>query len=223
MLVTYFDEVKYQRNRQPFYWLAGISVTDSVLKSLEEQVAALSETVFGTRELLNDTEFHASDILNGHAHFEGWKFERRIETLKQLISIFGSVPAKDIGKIYCKIDVERMVKDGYETEAFMFFAERVELYLRGRGQVGIIIGDRENDVVSSTFAGQLSQWRSNGTYYQYGIRLENLIDTVHFTHSHHSRMLQLADLHVWLRQLCSIGDMGKWHRRQIICTSRDLI
>ena len=29
-------------------------------------------------------------------------------------------------------------------------------------------------------------------------------------------MLQLADLNVWLLQLTAAGDMGKWHRLQIL-------
>ena len=109
-----------------------------------------------------------------------------------------------------------MIKEDHEDEAFMFFVERVDLYLRTKKESGILIGDRESDAISGQFSEQLSRWRSEGTFYQYGVKLTHLIDTVHFTHSHHSRMLQLADLHVWLRQLCALGDQGKWHRKQII-------
>ncbi|MGV4842093.1 DUF3800 domain-containing protein [Stenotrophomonas maltophilia] len=30
--------------------------------------------------------------------------------------------------------------------------------------------------------------------------IQNLVDSVHFTHSHLSRFLQLADVYVWLQQ-----------------------
>lgn len=46
--------------------------------------------------------------------------------------------------------------------------------------------------------------------------VEHLIDTVHFTHSHHSRMLQLADLYVYLKQLVAAGDHGRPARRDLI-------
>ena len=64
-----------------------------------------------------------------------------------------------------------------------------------------MIGDRENDKVSKKFAEILSKYRQEGTPYAFGTSLDNLVDTVHFTDSHHSRMLQLADFYVWALQL----------------------
>ena len=81
-MITYFDEVKYHHKRQPYYWIAGLVVTDALLWHLEEQVNVLSEKVFGTRTLTKQTEFHASDILNGHEHFQGWPWEMRIDVIK---------------------------------------------------------------------------------------------------------------------------------------------
>lgn len=163
MLITYFDEVKYQPTRQPYYWLAGVVVSDATLIYLEEKVNVLSEQVFGTRELLKETEFHASDLLNGHEHFGGWSMERRLQVLKQFISIFGAVERDRIGKIYCRIDVERMIKDDPQDEAFMYFIERVDGYLRSKNEAGLLIGDRESDAVASEFSEQLSRFRLHGT------------------------------------------------------------
>src|ERR1700733_2488811 len=97
MLITYFDEVKYHKGRQPYYGLGGITVDAGLIKTLEEQLDSLAEEVFGVRTLSRDTEFHAADIMNGHEHFEGWKWEKKLGFLKRLISIFGA--AEKRGKI----------------------------------------------------------------------------------------------------------------------------
>jgi len=214
LLVAYFDEVKYQKGRSPFYWLCAVIASPELIWKLEDALNGVAEMVFGTRNLNHDTEFHAADILNGHDQFKGWDWAKRIDTLKHLISIFGT--AEGLGKVYVKMDVEKMLSNDVEGMAFMFLVERIDGYLHAQHLPGILIGDRENDLVAGLFAENLSRYRTSGTKYQFGKELKHLLDTVHFTHSHHSRMLQLADLHAWLRQLQAAGDFGKWHRKQII-------
>jgi hypothetical protein len=214
VLITYFDEIKYQPGRQPYYWLAGIGVDSTLLRTMEESVNVLAEEVFGTRAMEKETEFHASDILNGHEHFEGWEWPKRIDVIKRLTTILGAT--EGLAKFFVRIEPGFMVGDDIERKAFMYFVERVDGYLRAKNQPGILIGDRESEHISGEFAEELSRFRADGTDYEYGRKLTHLIDTVHFTHSHHSRMLQLADLHVWLRQLVQAGDQRRWHRAQII-------
>jgi hypothetical protein len=214
VLITYFDEVKYHKARQPYYWMGAITADADAIASLEKQLNDLAEQEFGARILSHDTEFHAADILNGHEQFEGWSWERRIGLLKRLISIFGSTTS--IGKIYVRIEPARMVGSDVEGTAFMYLVERVDGYLRAHKTFGLLIGDLENQHISAEFAESLSIYRTSGTSYRFGTNLRNLIDTVHFTRSHHSRMLQLADLHIWLRQLCFLGDKERWHRKQVI-------
>lgn len=214
MLIAYFDEVKHQKDR-PFYWLGALIADADLIRKLEEQCNDLAGSVFGSRQLTKGTEFHAADIMNGHEHFKGWEWERRIDVLKRLTTILGS--AEGLAKVYVKINVELIVHDiDIEAEAFMHLVERVDSYMFGQKLPGMLIGDRENEVVSGKFAESLSQYRTVGTARAFGKEVRRLLDTVHFTHSHHSRMLQLADLYVWLRQLRAAGDHGKWHRKEII-------
>jgi hypothetical protein len=42
-----------------------------------------------------------------------------------------------------------------------------------------------------------SRYRASGTFWDYGIKIKNVVDTVHFARSHHSRMLQLADVYLF--------------------------
>lgn len=214
MLIAYFDEVKYQKGRSPFYWLSAVVANPELIWKLERELNDLAEQAFGSRNLTRETEFHAADILNGHEQFKDWGWDKRIETLKRLITIFGT--AEGLGKMFVKIDVQKMLSSDIEGTAFMFLVERIDGYLRAKKAPGMLIGDRENESVAGLFAESLSRYRTGGTKYHFGKELTHLLDTVHFTHSHHSRMLQLADLHVWLRQLRAAGDCGKWHRQQIL-------
>lgn len=213
MLVTYFDEVKYQKGRSPYYWLGAIVADATTIWTLEGAVNDLAQEVFGHKLLTKSSEFHAADLMNGHEHFKGWPLDKRLDVLKRLITIFGSTP--DLLKVYVRMNVDKMLSSDHEKMAFMFLAERVNDLLTVKNMPGILIGDRENNTVSGTFAVQLSMFRTQGTKYDFGKQLTHLLDTVHFTDSHHSRMLQLADLHVWLRQLAA-REKPSWHAKQII-------
>jgi hypothetical protein len=213
VLVVYFDEVKYEKDKQRYYWLGGIVASAEAIWDLENELAALSKDLFGTPNLTKDTEFHAADIFHRKRNFKGWAdIAKRLEVIKRLLSILNAAP---IGKIYVRIEPAKMVASDIERKAFMFFTERVELYLRDEKSPGILIGDRENDRVSGTFAETLSRYRSSGTPYAYGTQLTHLVDTVHFTDSHHSRMLQLADLYVWAMQFYVGGDNTTYPRSDL--------
>ena len=55
-----------------------------------------------------------------------------------------------------------------------------------------------------------------GTKYAYGKSIENVIDTVHFAQSHHSRMLQLADTYMWIQQLANRTDKRSDLRQDLV-------
>ncbi len=85
---------------------------------------------------------------------------------------------------------------------------------RGRGEAAL--AEQTQGVSFSTaVARDLSRYRRDGTPYPYGMQIESLVDTVHFTQSHLSRMLQLADLYVWCLQLCHAPPDDKYPRRVI--------
>ncbi|UZJ39987.1 DUF3800 domain-containing protein [Prosthecochloris sp. SCSIO W1102] len=209
MLITYFDEVKFQEGKQPYYWIGGIVVTPEMVWNLEKLVSKLSCECFSEGTLSKDTEFHAKEIFHRKGNFKGWEnIEKRMSVLLSLVDILNSEP--NIGRIYVRIDPAKMISENnIEEKAFMFFVEKVERYLRDQNQPGMLIGDRDNERVSKQFAETLSHYRAHGTPYLFGIQLTHLIDTVHFTNSHHSRMLQLADLYVWLLQFNSNTKQNK--------------
>ena len=205
MQLVYFDEVKFYANTQPFYWLAGVIVNAESIKAIEHEVDALAKECFGISTLGRETEFHAADIFHRKHNFKSWvDIEKRMKILRSLASIVGR--EEGVGRVYVQLDPARMIGDDADNKAFMFFLERVEMYLKATKDVGLLIGDRENAKLAGIFAETLSRFREDGTPYAFGRKLDRLIDTVHFTESHLSRMLQLADVYVWLLQLCNKND-----------------
>ena len=60
--------------------------------------------------------------------------------------------------------------------------------------------DRETDNVAKIFSVDRSTYRAAGTGFRYGLEIRTLFESVHFTHSHLSRFLQLADIYSWSPQ-----------------------
>ncbi|BBP05268.1 hypothetical protein TPL01_14440 [Sulfuriferula plumbiphila] len=70
---------------------------------------------------------------------------------------------------------------------------------------GLAFGDHEADEVTGT-AVDFPEFKSQGkTPLYFGRPLGRLLDTVYFTQSHHSRLLQVAGLLV-----CMAGRYGNW-------------
>ena len=81
---------------------------------------------------------------------------------------------------------------------------------------GLLIGNFEKERSARESASSLSSFREYGTPYPFGRQINNLIDTVHFTHSHSSRMLQLADSYIWFMQLCSGSGTSESPRSDLV-------
>ena len=82
----------------------------------------------------------------------------------------------------------------------MFLCERANDLVRAQKNIGMLIGDRESDKHAARFATTLSNYKASGTNFAFGREIRNLVDSVHFTQSHLSRFLQLADVYTWLLQ-----------------------
>lgn len=208
MQIAYFDEIKYSRQK-PYYWLGALIARPIQIRNLESMVNDLSEEYFGSRALTRDNEFHASHIFNGNGVFEKWDWERKFSLLCKLAQIINS--ENDLGRIYVRINISQLTHGNASVEgtAFMYMVEKIESYLRDRKIPGLLIGDRESDHAASRFAGDLSRYKESGTSWSFGQDIKNLIDTVHFTHSHHSRMIQLADTYVYFMQFLASGTNNK--------------
>lgn len=79
----------------------------------------------------------------------------------------------------------------------------------------MVFGDYEKDEMADAVC-DFSNYQYRGMTNYNGRSLESLIDTIYFTHSHHSRLLQLADVMLYMVQRFDLGfhDMAKWHEQE---------
>jgi hypothetical protein len=196
--LIFFDEAKNDP-KYPHYHLGGVCIDEADLGPVEERINQLSDEVFGTRALTRETEFHAWEIFHKARHFSQWTdFNRRIDLLGRFIDIL-SLP--QVKRIDIQINCGSLyAPDRADEFAFMYFCERANTLVKSDRSLGMLIGDRESDHLAARYSTTLSGYRAQGTEYDYGRDIKNLVDSVHFTHSHLSRFLQLADVYVWLLQ-----------------------
>lgn len=213
MHLIYFDEVKYQADVHPFYRLCAIMLDAELVPEIEAQIGDISHDCFGHRQLRKDTEFHAKEIFHGKANFKNRPINERLDALERLCCTIDR--HDEISKISIRIDPSRMIVDDFQNMAFMFLVERVQQHLVRSQSTGMLIGDHEASMVNPSIY-DLFRFRESGTDFVYGQGIDRLIDTVHFTHSHHSRLLQAADVFTYITQMCESGNEQGYPRQRLI-------
>jgi hypothetical protein len=200
MHLIYLDEVKYHLPDQPYYWLCGFAVDQNAITFLDQQTRAIAKWYFGTEEMRADTEFHAKHITGGKGPYKGHEIERRLELFAKLIDALCG--HESIQRIEIRIDPSKIVyeKDPAQS-AFMFFIERANRLMKVRESMGVLIADDESKKVSSGNVSSLCNYREWGTDWYFSQEIAHLVDTIHHTSSHHSRLVQLADIFVYACQL----------------------
>ncbi len=190
MHLVYLDEVKFQEGQQPYYWLCGLAISDEKIMAVEAALAESAEAYFGSRILRPETEFHASYIVHGKGPYKGAALDERVALFERLVDI---IDVNDLGRIIVRLDPTRIARTDIEAIAFMYFVERVDGLMRRYRSKALLIADHEKDLVTMNVT-NLSNFRVDGTDFEYGRKIAHVVDTVHHTHSHHSRLIQLADL-----------------------------
>lgn len=209
MYLIYYDEVKYDPPKQSAYWIGGICISPSKAVEAETAVNELSQEIFEDKSLVKETEFHAKDIFHGKGNFKGVEIERRISILARLLEILCD---PEIYLIYSRLKVAENRYGGDPAEiAFMFFVEKVDVFLRSRNEYGMLFGDFDQPKIGPSVV-SLSRFRDAGTYWQGGRSITQLVDTVHFAQSHHSRLVQLADIYLYSEQFTRQDNNAPWRK-----------
>lgn len=218
MHLCYFDENKHTAE-DPHFFIGGLMIPDHKALEFEKTLSQIAFNFFGTRSLTVSSEFHGKDLFHGKGNAKGRKLEERVQLFQDVATFVSNnkIPVRMI----C-INVERhRTKYIYPTPPYklglMLILERFCEYLDTQNDLGLVFGDYEADEVSRGVI-DFSDFKSNGkTPMYYGRPLGRLLDTVYFTHSHHSRFLQVADLLIYMagRYENSTIVSDKWHEQAV--------
>ena len=212
MHLVYIDEVKHDPKAQQYYWLCGLAIPEEDIATIEASLDEIALDYFGSNEPTVSTEFHAVFIVQGKGPFKRKDTDGRIALFTRLASVIEAHP--NIGRIVVRLDSQRISRPDLQTIAFMFFVERVDGLMKERNSKALLIVDHDAEFMNSNVK-QLAKYRAGGTDFAFGREIDQVVDTVHHTHSHHSRLLQLADIFVYSKCLCS-QDGLKYPRSNIV-------
>jgi len=217
MQLIYFDETKFE-DKNPFFFIGGIIIDDSKITKMETELMQIQYNFFKTSILSIDTEFHGNHIYQGKGVFKKRKLEERLKIFEDVSSLLidYEIPIR----IVC-IDVNRHRKKYKYPQpeynlGLMLILERFSDYLDEVDDIGIVFGDYEKDEITRSIL-DFSQFKVDGrTPFAFGRPLGRLKDTIYFTHSHHSRFLQVADLVLYMANRYENGHLpNKWHDKKL--------
>lgn len=220
MRFFYFDETKFDERECPFFFIGGLVFRDKDLQAHEATLSQIQQNFFGTSILTQQTEMHGKEIFHGKAHFKGRKLADRLKLLADLAAFIttAQLPVRLV-----QIDVPahrqkyRFAQPEYQL-GLMLILERFSDYLDEADDLGLVFGDYEKDEITRAVL-DFSQFKLAGkTTMHLGRPLGRLLDTIYFTHSHHSRFLQAADVMLYMASRCeshtpSEGD--KHHEKEL--------
>lgn len=202
MLLCYVDE----SFKDDFYGfgalMADAEQTQRLTNRMHEIVSALGEYGVDARE-----EIHAHPVFHGK---DVWDAVPPRVRVKVFIDVVEAVCSSGVTVLLRGVQPDRLVRyqdargfpdrHGPEQVAFQHLLQRADQTAAARDTHALVIADEraDRDRHRERFA-VYQAYGTPGTYMH--TRLERLLDTVHFAPSHHSRMLQVADLiaFVWVR------------------------
>jgi hypothetical protein len=200
----YFDETKYNQSEGPFFFLGGVIFPDHKLQVCDDTLSQIQRNFFGTSILTQQTEMHGKEIFHGKAQFKGRKLAARLNLLSDLATF---LITEHLEIRIVQIDVPthqekyRFAQPEYQL-GLMLILERFCDFLDEKDDLGLVFGDYEKDEITRAVL-DFSQFKLDGKTSMYGGRpLGRLVDTIYFTHSHHSRFLQTADVVLYMASRC---------------------
>lgn len=194
MHLVYVDEVKPDGIIEPYYWLCGLAIPEADIQSIEKSLNAVAVDFFGSKLLDVNTEFHASAIIQGKGPYKGRGVTDRLNLIKRIVEVIPAHP--NTGRIEVRLNPKKMSAEDCQSVAFMFLIERVDQLMRARGSLALLIADQDKQFVGVNVR-NLSAYKQAGTKFAFGQDIKHVVDTVHHTQSHHSRLLQLADIYAY--------------------------
>lgn len=174
---------------QPIHMLGASVIHTDKVRVVED---ALNELAKGISEDCDAVEFKGSWLANGKAHFKGMAPSERIDLTRQILEI-AAESLEAFG--YAGVDKRKsFASDHPQVISMTLLLERLQSFLRARKTFGLIIADEYNELGDSLIE-EYERFKRTGTKWGYAkVKLHNVIDSLHYVKSRHSRLLQVSDI-----------------------------
>jgi hypothetical protein len=126
------------------YVVGGLAIPFGQIKPLEQAVSDLAREIFGTADMVPETEFHAAHIYFGKGAFKGRPAAQRIDVLGRLGAIIHEAREQGVGQVYACANSDLLHSTDPSKAAFAFFCERVQAYV-GQNADTLLIGDLDGE------------------------------------------------------------------------------
>jgi hypothetical protein len=194
MLLAYVDE-SYDDSR---YWIAACLVRGDAIAPLTAQL----DGIVSAAGLDPAAELHGREMFRGEAP---WNIDvtRRIEAYR---AAFAAIAAHDVEVIIRGVDIPRLeARYRYPREPHSIvlehLLERIQERNRAAFRGGPVLVIADDIKTASVHRRDLWTFQRHATTGYRSSQLTDIVDTIHFTPSHSSRLLQAADLvaYLWRR------------------------
>ncbi|MBT2501788.1 DUF3800 domain-containing protein [Curtobacterium sp. ISL-83] len=182
--------------------VADADQTHWLTQRLHEVVAPLA--AFG---IDGRTEIHAHPIFHGKGRWDAVPPRARVKVFIDVVDAVRAAGATVLLRAVppaalARYQETRALPDRFPPEqvAFQHLLQRLDQLAATRATRALVIADERDD--RERHRERFALYQTYGTPGPYmRTRLDRLLDTVHFAPSHHSRMLQAADVlaYVWVR------------------------
>ena len=202
MLIFYLDESwntwkDLDNEEQPIHFISWIWVDFNDIPKIEKDMRNL-EINFLPYSQNFDFEFHWIDLAWWKKYFKNFKIEDRLNAFEWLVSIFCkyklSFFSQWINKKYLKTKYVNPHHPHYLS--FMYLIEKIDRYLENRDKKWLVIMDK-NLETEQNIINNFQDYKKNWTPFWFKRNsITNLIDTVYYTDSYNSYLMQLSDV-IW--------------------------
>lgn len=219
MHLIYFDENKHSIDN-PYFFIGGYLVSEKHAIGLDDRLTDIQKSFFGSSLLVKKHEFHGKDMFHGKGNYKQLPCATRMQLFFDLMQVFTDfmLPIRIVRINVLKHNSKYSMPYPIYRFGLMLVLERICDYLDECDEIGMVHGDIEKDELSKAVQ-DFSSFKFNGkTPMYFGRPLGRLVDTVYFTHSHHSRFLQLADVLIYLigRYTSKGSTPSNWRDEKVI-------
>ena len=196
MLLCFVDE----SFKGSFYGFAGVIADEHATKDLTRKLNAIMQQVAVDWGIPETTEVHGYPLFHGKEAWSAIGVRARVGIFEKVTrAIVGSDVKILLRSIHSDRLAERQARESYpvnfppEQVCFQHILQRVDAAAKRADTYALMIADERGD--RERHRERFAMYQTTGTPGVYmHTRLDRLLDTVHFAPSHHSRMLQAADI-----------------------------